>query len=61
MTVIKVVKNHLFQKIQLPMKPTGHYCFLLFHSHNQKTKSEPPNSQQKSEDKISTKSDMCEV
>ena len=30
-TFIKVVKIRFFRKVQLPMKPTGRYCFCLFH------------------------------
>ena len=41
------------------MKLIGRYCF--FSSLAQpKSKSKPPNGQQSSKDKISTKSDMCE-
>ena len=38
MTVIKVVKNQIFKKVYLPLKPTGRSCFFLFHSHDPKTK-----------------------
>ena len=35
MTLIKVVRNHIFLKI---MKPLLRYCFLLYHTHDPKPK-----------------------
>ena len=37
-TVIKLVKNLIFKKVYLPLKPTWRSCFFLFHSHNPKPK-----------------------
>ena len=38
MTFIKVVKNQIFKKVYLPLKPTWRSCFFLFHSHDPKPK-----------------------
>ena len=38
MTFIKVVKNQIFKKIYLPLKPTWRSCFFLFHWHDPKWK-----------------------
>ena len=38
MTFIKVVKNKIFKKVYLPLKPTWHSCFFLFHLHDPKPK-----------------------
>ena len=38
MTVIKSVKNQIFKKVYLPLKPTWRSCFFLFHSHDPKPK-----------------------
>ena len=37
-TVIKLVKNQIFKKVYLPLKPTWRSCFFLFHSHDPKPK-----------------------
>ena len=38
MTFIKMVKNQIFKKIYLPLKPTWRSCFFLFHWHDPKWK-----------------------
>ena len=37
-TFIKLVKNQIFKKIYLPLKPTWRFCFFLFHWHDPKQK-----------------------
>ena len=37
-TVIKLVKNQIFKKVYIPLKPTWRSCFFLFYSHDQKPK-----------------------
>ena len=38
MTFIKVVKNQIFKKVHLPLKPTWSSCFFLFHRQDPKQK-----------------------
>ena len=38
MTFIKDVKNQIFKKVCLPLKPTWRSCFFLFYSHDPKPK-----------------------
>ena len=38
MIFIKVVKNQMFKKVYLALKPTGRSCFFLFYLHDPKPK-----------------------
>ena len=58
MTVIKVVKNQIFKKVYLPLKPTWRSCFFLFHSHDQKPKQNHQISSSRAKTR-STRSQTC--
>ena len=58
MTVIKVIKNKIFKKVYLPLKPTGRSCFFLFHSHDQKPKQNHQISSSRAKTR-STRSQTC--
>ena len=58
MTFIKVVKNQIFKKVYLPLKPTWRSCFFLFHSHDQKQKQNHQISSSRAKTR-STRSQTC--
>ena len=60
-TVVKVIKNLIFQTSLTSHETNLTILFLSLSLATPKTRAESSNSQQYSEDKIKTKSDMCEV
>ena len=57
-TVINLVKNEIFKKVYLPLKPTWRSCFFSFLLARPKPKAEPPNSSRSAKTR-STQSQAC--